>query len=156
MRRLLWLQQPPWGWLIAAGAHLGDSVVWGGIALIVLVWGTPSLRRLTWWAILAVVAGQLVAAAFKYTVRRPRPCERRGFYLVRYDRYSFPSSHSVRVAAIAVVVAYVYPDWAPVCYALAMLVAACRVLSCVHYPTDVVAGLLIGTLSGAGVLYWFA
>ena len=42
MRRLLWLQRPPWGWLIAAGAHLGDSVVWVAVALIVLIWGTPA------------------------------------------------------------------------------------------------------------------
>jgi undecaprenyl-diphosphatase len=156
MRRLVWLQRPPWGWLVAAGAHLGDSVVWVAVALIVLIWGTPALRRLTWWAILAVVAGQLIATAIKYSVRRPRPRERRGFYIVQYDRYSFPSGHSVRMAAIATIVAYVYPGLALVCYALALLVAACRVLSGVHYPTDVAVGLLIGLFSGAGVLYLFA
>jgi len=62
----------------------------------------------------------------------------------------------VRMAAIAVVVAYAYPEFAPICYALALLVAACRVLSGVHYPTDVVVGLLIGLFSGTGVLYLFA
>jgi undecaprenyl-diphosphatase len=156
MRRLVWLQRPPWGWLVAAGAHLGDSLVWVAVALIVLIWGTPALRRLTWWAILAVVVGQLIAAAIKYSVRRPRPCERRGFYVVQYDYYSFPSGHSVRMAAIATIVAFAYPELAPISCTLALLVAVCRVLSGVHYPTDVAAGLLIGLLSGAGVLYWFA
>ena len=156
MRRLLWLQRPPWGWLIAAGAHLGDSVVWVAVALIVLIWGTPALRRLTWWASLAVVLGQLIAAGIKYSVRRSRPCERRGFYIVSYDYYSFPSGHSVRVAAISVIVAHAYPELSPVCYALALLVAVCRVLSGVHYPTDVVVGLLIGLFSGAGVLHVLA
>jgi undecaprenyl-diphosphatase len=111
---------------------------------------------LTWWMILAVVAGQLIATGIKYSVRRPRPLERQGFYIVQYDRYSFPSGHSVRVAAIATIVAYAYPGLAPIGYALALLVAVCRVLVGVHYPTDVIVGLLIGVFSGATVLYLFA
>jgi undecaprenyl-diphosphatase len=132
---------------------LGDSGFWVAIGAGLLIWGTPALRRTTWLMTLAAVVALIVAAGFKYAIRRRRPQERRGFYIVRYDRYSFPSGHATRMGAIAVVVSHFYPKLGPASYVLALFVAACRVLVGVHYPSDVICGLLIGFASGAGVLF---
>ena len=47
-------------------------------------------------------------------------------------------------AAIATVVGWFLPELLPASYLLALTVALCRVVVGVHYPGDVLAGLLIG------------
>ena len=150
-QRTLALRKTLWGGLAALGAHLGDSGVWAAAGAALWLWGTPLMRRATWLALLANVAALSVAGVIKRATQRARPFERRWFYLPP-DRYSFPSGHSVRMGAIAVVVARLYPQWALPSFALALLVAACRVLVGVHYMTDVTVGLLLGLGGGAGIL----
>jgi undecaprenyl-diphosphatase len=111
------------------------------------------MRQATWLSALANVAALSVAGLIKKATQRARPFERRWFYFPQ-DRYSFPSGHSVRMGAIAVVVAGLYPHWALPSFALALLVAACRVLVGVHYLTDVTVGLLLGLGGGAGILFF--
>jgi undecaprenyl-diphosphatase len=133
-----------WHWLPALGAHLGDGAVWAVVGVGLLVWGDAFLRGLTLVAALAVLGATAISTAVKYSVRRPRPLELAQFYAVNYDRYSFPSGHATRMAAIATVVGRFTPALLPVGYLLALLVALCRVVVGVHYPGDVLAGLLIG------------
>ena len=100
----------------------------------------------------AVLGSGGVSTAIKYTVRRRRPQELTQFYAVKHDRYSFPSGHATRMAAIAVIVARLVPGLAAAGYALAVNIALCRVLVGVHYFTDVLVGLLIGLVGANCVL----
>jgi undecaprenyl-diphosphatase len=59
---------------------------------------------------------------------------------------SFPSGHSAAAFAFATGVAHVLPTAAIPLRALAALVAYSRVHTGVHYPGDVVAGALVGTV----------
>lgn len=153
-KRLALPDQSRWRWLASLGAHLGDGALWAVIGVALWVWGAPTIRALVLLSACAVLGASLLSTAVKYLVRRPRPQERRHFYVVRYDRYSFPSGHAVRMAAIAVVVWRFAPALAPFGYPLALLISLCRVLVGVHYPSDVLAGLLIGSLGAWGVLRW--
>jgi membrane-associated phospholipid phosphatase len=56
------------------------------------------------------------------------------------------------MGAIAMVVAVRYPPLALPVFALALAVAACRVLVGVHHFTDVTVGLLLGWGGGAAAL----
>jgi undecaprenyl-diphosphatase len=145
------LRKTPWEWLTTLGAHLGDSGVWIAASVALLIWGTPAMRRATWLALLANVVALSAAGVIKTLTRRSRPFERPWFYFPQ-DRYSFPSGHSARMGAIAIVVAAFYPHLALPSFGLALLVAACRVLVGVHYFTDVTVGLLLGLGGGASVL----
>ena len=141
-----------WRWLPAMGAHLGDGALWALIGGILLVSGTAFLRALTLVASVAVVGAGIVATVVKYGVRRSRPQELTQFYALKYDRYSFPSGHATRMAAIVVIVGHFLPKLLPISYAWALVVALCRVVVGVHYPSDVLGGIAIGSASAVCVL----
>jgi membrane-associated phospholipid phosphatase len=68
---------------------------------------------------------------------------------------SFPSGHAASAAAFATGAAMEMPGLAVVACPLALGVAASRVVTGVHYPSDVVAGLAIGTAAAASTLLWW-
>jgi undecaprenyl-diphosphatase len=67
--------------------------------------------------------------------------------------WSLPSNHATLAAALAAALIWSAPRWWPLVVSLASLVAAARVALGVHYPHDVVDGLVLGALvSSATVL----
>lgn len=60
------------------------------------------------------------------------------------DRYSFPSGHTLHAVMFAAMLAHYIPTLAPMLIALAVLIAASRVVLGLHYPTDVIVGASIG------------
>ncbi|MBN1935795.1 MAG: phosphatase PAP2 family protein [Anaerolineae bacterium] len=142
----------PWRWLPAAGAHLGDGLFWLAVGGFLLAFGAPFIRGITLNALAAVLLSNGLSTLVKYTVRRRRPQELTQFYTSKHDRYSFPSGHATRMAAIAVIVSAWAPPLTLPAWALALLVALCRVLVGVHYLSDVIAGLAIGAAGATVVL----
>ena len=134
--------------LAAIGAHLGDGWIWINGSVTALVLGTPPTRRLVLWLAVAILLSVSVGTVIKYAVRRPRPSDLKGFYSRRVDNYSFPSGHAIRVACIAVVLGIAFPQWSALLGLYASLVALCRVSLGIHYLSDVLVGLTLGTLGG--------
>ncbi|HNU96830.1 MAG TPA: phosphatase PAP2 family protein [Candidatus Portnoybacteria bacterium] len=64
------------------------------------------------------------------------------------EPFSFPSGHSAIVFAIAMAVFYFNKKWGIIAFVLAILVGIGRVWIGVHRPIDILAGALIGILSG--------
>jgi lipid A 4'-phosphatase len=60
------------------------------------------------------------------------------------NSWSFPSGHSVTIAALAVSLCAIYPQAWPVYAVLALLVMASRIVLDQHYLSDVIAGAYIG------------
>jgi undecaprenyl-diphosphatase len=139
-------------WLAIFAARSADS--W--LVLLVLV----SLRWFAGAAIgrpalilaIAVVATAVFVRLLKRVIGRDRPEAEWGGSYRRADPHSFPSGHAARVGTIAAFAALVWP--APAALALvlwAAAVAAARVALGVHYVSDVVVGLALGTTIGIAI-----
>lgn len=94
-----------------------------------------------------------IALGLKYTVKRDRPfvtytedfADKTGHDYS--DSYSFPSGHSTTAFATATALTLEYPKWYVIVpsYAYAGTVAYSRMHLGVHYPSDILAGALIGS-----------
>lgn len=71
------------------------------------------------------------------------------------DAFSFPSGHATIAFAMAVVVSRYEPRLRWVWYGLAAVISFTRVYLGVHYPSDVVAGVLLGWGIGSVMLRAF-
>ncbi|MFO0763204.1 MAG: phosphatase PAP2 family protein [Byssovorax sp.] len=67
---------------------------------------------------------------------------------------SFPSGHAAGIFTFATFIALRAPRYGLPALILAVLIAASRCVLGVHYPSDVLAGALLGTTVGAGFARW--
>lgn len=63
------------------------------------------------------------------------------------DDYSFPSGHTTAAFSIGVSLALCYTSLSAIALSLSMLVGISRVYLGVHYPSDVAAGVIVGSFS---------
>lgn len=161
---LLWIQTLHLSWLdplVAAFTSLGNAgMLWIVLSLAMVCW-RPT-RKAGILALLAMVLGLLVTnVTIKPLVERPRPWLDLPItpLVVEDDPHSFPSGHTCAAFAAGMIWLRTLPwNWGR---RLAVVLAVCMGLSRlyvgVHYPTDVLAGAVIGSLCAwiAWKLYTF-
>jgi undecaprenyl-diphosphatase len=150
-KRLTLSSTSRWRWLARLIAHAGDGpYIFGSLGVIYLLgwfFSSPLLRFGTIIVLCIVLTAMLVVTLIKFGVRRERPRPPGEFVSFHYDIYSFPSGHSARLAALAMGTIFFYPSGGLVLWGFAMAVAAARVAVGVHYVSDIVVGLGVGTLT---------
>jgi undecaprenyl-diphosphatase len=132
-------------WFFIALSWIGSSgAVWLALAFAIAVARRRPAIFLT--VLVADLAADLLADAGKELVARHRPFETQ--LGPRSSTHSFPSGHAATSFACATVLSFYVPRYRVACFGLAALVALSRVYNGMHYPTDVLAGALLGVIIG--------
>lgn len=134
--------------LFAVVSRLGDGVFWYTLMLVLLIAqgqaALPAVARM-------LAAGAAALALYKWLksrTTRPRPCARHDHIraaVAPLDEYSFPSGHTLHAVSFSIVAVYYYPALAWLVAPFTVLVALSRMVLGLHYPSDVLAGALLGT-----------
>jgi undecaprenyl-diphosphatase len=126
-----------------------------------LLWmnGRRGLLALLVLAVTITVSDRGSAQVVKPIFKRARPsvtvADARPMFGVR-GSYSFPSVHAANAFATALVLDAVFPGGRAALLIVAALVSYSRVYVGDHWPSDVIAGALLGCLIGAGGRILFA
>ena len=143
-QRLGWLN----GFFIALSWIGSLGIVWLVIAAVLaLLWRRPSIFVTV---LLADVLADLLAELGKLIVQRHRPFETQ--IGPKSNAHSFPSGHTATAFACATVLSAYAPRWRVPFFVLAVLIAFSRIYNGMHYPTDVLAGAVLGVVVGLLVL----
>ena len=126
---------------------LGDGgAVWIGLTLVLMLF--RKTRKTGYMMALALVLGLLIGnLTLKPLIARIRPYDANPDVTLLIDRlsdYSFPSGHTLASFEAAAVLLLQYRAKAIPALVLALLIAFSRLYLYVHYPTDVLAGALLG------------
>jgi membrane-associated phospholipid phosphatase len=138
--------QPGVEHLVAAYSRLGEhALCWLGLGLAGALLSQGGERRQAWLrGVRVVAASYAVNQAIKFAVRRHRP-ELDGLEPLTpvVTQLSFPSAHATTSFAAARAYAGLAPAWA--LYLAAAAFGLSRPYLGVHYPSDVLAGAVLGT-----------
>lgn len=133
--------------LLRAVGRLGDGVFWYALmAVLPIVYGSAGLYASLHMA--AVGIGCLgVYRWLKHRTARPRPAgvvPDVRLAMRTLDEFSFPSGHTLHAVAFTLIATYHFPQLVVLLMPLCALIALSRPALGLHYPSDVLAGALLG------------
>jgi undecaprenyl-diphosphatase len=148
-----WLHYRPLLALARLVSWLGNGIFWYALMLALLL---RAPREAALPVVHMLLVGAASTAAYKVLkngTSRPRPFKsllgvEAG--AMPLDAFSFPSGHALHAVAFTLVALAYWPWLAPLLVPFALLTGAARVVLGLHYPSDVLAGALIGALVAIG------
>ncbi|MEK7459323.1 MAG: phosphatase PAP2 family protein [Patescibacteria group bacterium] len=150
-------KRAPWLWEFFAAWAFYAFIIAG----VYFAWLMPFGAWLTTLA-LPVVGVWFATMLVQFVVRRPRPSHTQNGFKLWVHTYSFPSAHASTSFGCAVLLSaaaltttpHIAAVLIPAVFVLASLIALSRIAVGVHYPSDVAAGIIFGTIL-AGLFAFF-
>ena len=142
--------------VLRAVSRIGDGVFWYALmAVLPLLYGRAGARASVHMALAGLVC-LLVYRWLKRRTARPRPAgviaDVRTATHVR-DEFSFPSGHTLHAVAFTLIAVHHFPPMDVLLVPLCLLIALSRPALGLHYPSDVLAGALLGAaIAGASFM----
>ncbi|WP_297520712.1 phosphatase PAP2 family protein [uncultured Clostridium sp.] len=151
------LHNPILNFIMIFFTKIGDlGAIWLLIGFIFFFF--KKLRKVGILIYLSQLLNIIVITILKDLIQRPRP------FLTLTNlhplislptSYSFPSGHASSAFAGALIIAYMLKKWAIPAYITAILIAFSRVYVGVHYPSDIIIGSILGTISSVIIIVFY-
>ncbi|WP_066625103.1 phosphatase PAP2 family protein [Clostridium magnum] len=153
------MHEPNMDKAMVAFTTLGNAgTIWIVIAVLLIV--NKKYRKIGFMALGALVLCTILGEGIlKHVVQRIRPSadiSAVNLLIPKPLSYSFPSGHTASSFAVAGVLAKYFKKYAPGFWILASLIAFSRLYLYVHYPTDILGGIILGVISSNVVIYMFS
>jgi len=131
-------------WLTYLGSH------YAVILFIILSWITTKQKKVVRHLVLLYAIQSAVLYGLKFLIQRQRPL----FLLETASKLSkgtgeildpsFPSAHAAFSFMMATLLALWFPRYRVIFFIVAGFIGWTRIYLCLHYPTDVIVGTLLG------------
>ena len=138
--------------IVFTANYLIYLVVLGIAAAAVYAWYKGEIRyslRYVVALISGLIARYVLAAGIRHFYVRVRPFAALGVpHIVNDSAASFPSGHTIFMFAVATVIFQFNKKLGWLLYCLGLLIGIARVAGGVHYPSDILGGIVLGILTG--------
>lgn len=144
------------GWSVftdSAGIFLADYLAYLlGLAVLFFIFkqdGWKKRAKIFLHSTLAVLISRgMLTELIRYLYDRPRPFAALGFSpLIGESSSSFPSGHAAVLFALGFLILSLNRRWGYWFLSLSLLNGLARIFAGVHYPTDVLGGVVVGFLA---------
>jgi undecaprenyl-diphosphatase len=137
--------------VLPLASHSANGYYYPLIAAFLFLIDPGNAVRFLLAALIAFAIELPVCTIMKYGIKRSRPFEALSFIYKRRspgDRFSLPSGHTAAAFVMIVLLSSFYPILILPLVIWATLAGMSRIYLGVHYPSDVLAGMAVGILSG--------
>lgn len=134
-----------------AVTHFGGADITIGAAIVLLIISPPETRLLAIASALSLAASHIPVQLAKRLLPRKRPymiLEKTRFPANPLKDHSFPSGHTTAIFAVVTPYILYNPQLSLFLIPLGLCVGISRIYLGLHYPSDVLAGGILGTLTG--------
>ncbi|MGV8984005.1 phosphatase PAP2 family protein [Clostridium sp.] len=144
--------------IMVTSTYLGNGgIVW--IMIIAVLMINKKYRRIGFMALGALILSTILGdVVLKNVVKRVRPSATIpsiNLLIAKPLSYSFPSGHTTSSFAVAGVLARYLKNYAFEFFSLASLIAFSRLYLSVHYPTDILGGIVLGLVCSGIIIFLF-
>lgn len=153
-------------WLSSWNKFANNAGIFQGILKFVseyLIYSLPVILIITWFwsakskivslkALFSAGLAAILSNIIGRIINRPRPFEVSGVHELVFHRpsYSFPSDHATVLFAVAF--AFYFAGYKKLFWfvlALAIIISFSRIVTGLHYPSDIISGAILGILVAA-------
>lgn len=143
------------GFVVFLASYLPIFIVFG-VLVFVFRFSSSWKKRfflLLLLALSAVIARGILTEVIRFFYERPRPfISLDVFPLFVKESSSFPSGHAAFLFALSFIVFFFHRRWGVVFLGLSLFVGIARVVAGVHFPSDILGGIIVALFS-SGIVY---
>ena len=135
--------------LFRVASRLGDGVFWYALMIVLLLRYHAAALPAVIHMLAVGLTCTLIYKLVKHKTLRPRPFNVYPTIVCAgktLDQFSFPSGHTLHAVGFSIIAVFYFPALIWLVLPFSVLVALSRPILGLHYPSDVLAGALIGAI----------